>query len=59
MLENSEEKENALQLLDLINVLDTFKFGICYVKHGQETEDEILRNTGGSPRYQSVSIFIN
>ncbi|KAH8084923.1 hypothetical protein BXZ70DRAFT_995210 [Cristinia sonorae] len=37
--------------LDRMPVIDTHKVGIMYVAPGQTTEQEILRNTHGSPAY--------
>ncbi|THH31383.1 hypothetical protein EUX98_g2811 [Antrodiella citrinella] len=37
--------------LDRMPVIDTHKVGIMYVAPGQSTEQEILRNTHGSPAY--------
>ncbi|TCD62247.1 Tuberous sclerosis 2-like protein [Steccherinum ochraceum] len=37
--------------LDRMPVIDTHKVGIMYVAPGQNTEQEILRNTHGSPAY--------
>lgn len=55
VLENSETVERSIKLLDLTHSKDTFKFGICYVKNDQTTEEEILSNSGfGSHSYQKV-----
>jgi len=48
----SEQSKTAIELLDLVSIFDTFKFGICYVKSGQTTEEQILSNVSGSQRYQ-------
>ncbi|KDQ54499.1 hypothetical protein JAAARDRAFT_135282 [Jaapia argillacea MUCL 33604] len=37
--------------LDRMPVIDTHKVGIMYVSPGQTSEEEILRNTHGSPAY--------
>lgn len=41
----------ALNMFDLIPSEETTKFGVLYVGEGQTSEDEILANTYGSPRY--------
>lgn len=50
--ENDGATERILHLLDLTHSLDAFKFGICYVREDQSTEEEILNNRSGSPRYE-------
>ncbi|KAL6057278.1 Tuberous sclerosis 2-like protein [Balamuthia mandrillaris] len=50
-LSNGESLQRALLVFDKTPYVQTVKIGVVYVGHGQTTEDEILGNTHGSPRY--------
>ena len=43
--------QHFFRTFDYMPVIDTHKVGILYVAPGQKEEDEILRNTHGSPAY--------
>ena len=45
--------DRAIKLLDRTPCVDTHKIGVVYVGPGQSTEEEVLRNSGGSPRYHA------
>lgn len=47
----STDLGRALRLLDGTPTLETHKIGVVYVRPGQRSGDEILRNTHGSLRY--------
>ena len=48
--------ERSIQILDLMIPKDSFKVGVLYQNAEQITEQEILSNHCGSPRYERVSI---
>jgi hypothetical protein len=51
---SDEALTRALSILDRTPTTVCAKVGIIYVGEHQETEEQILGNTAGSPRYFSV-----
>eukprot|EP01117_Protostelium_nocturnum_P006881 TRINITY_DN2467_c0_g1_i3.p1 TRINITY_DN2467_c0_g1~~TRINITY_DN2467_c0_g1_i3.p1 ORF type:complete len:1554 (-),score=306.75 TRINITY_DN2467_c0_g1_i3:98-4759(-) len=51
VLKNGEALDRAIAVLDRTMGVETHKIGILYVGPGQTTEEEILRNQNGTPRY--------
>ena len=57
MLKTGEGLDRALTVLDRTLYTETHKIGLLYVREGQKTEEQILGNQTGSPRYHKVFTF--
>ena len=54
VLRTGEQLDRALGILDRTMSVETHKIGILYMAPGNTTQEEILANQVGSPRFHKV-----